>query len=77
MPSSWELRRSFVEPIPDLHGNVVGQLNSSGSSVTDAFRNDAYCLTEGTILAGSITARILHWWVVRPAGPGAEGGGLE
>ena len=40
--------------IPDLHGNVVGQLNSSGSSVTDAFRYDAYGLTEGTVLAGSI-----------------------
>ena len=34
--------------IPDLHGNVVGQLNSSGSTVTDAFRYDAYGLTEGT-----------------------------
>ncbi len=40
--------------IPDLHGNVVGQLNSSGSTVTDAFRYDAYGLTEGTVLAGSI-----------------------
>jgi len=32
--------------IPDLHGNVVGQLNSTGSTVTDAFRYDAYGLTE-------------------------------
>ena len=40
--------------IPDLHGNVVGQLNSSGSTVTDAFRYDAYGLTEGTVLSGSI-----------------------
>ena len=40
--------------IPDLHGNVVGQLNSSGTTVTDAFRYDAYGLTEGTVLSGSI-----------------------
>ncbi|HTS15703.1 MAG TPA: hypothetical protein VMH24_08540 [Candidatus Sulfotelmatobacter sp.] len=40
--------------IPDIHGRVVGQLNSTGSTVTDAFRYDAYGVTEGTVLSGSI-----------------------
>jgi RHS repeat-associated protein len=32
----------FGWTLPDLHGDVAGALNSSGSTVTDAFRYDAY-----------------------------------
>ena len=32
----------FGWTLPDLHGDVAGALSSSGSTITDAFRYDAY-----------------------------------